>query len=72
MKSKNTVLKPPKVGDFLRSIDLFSREVHLRSNNKSNYTSSIGAIVSFAIISVLLIYSSNKFFIMKGHEDTVY
>ena len=72
MKSKDTASKQPKVIDFFQSIDLFSRHVHLRSNNKQSYTSSIGAIVSFLIMSVLLIYSSNKFFIMKDHEDTVY
>ena len=61
-----------QIGNFLKSFDLFGHNVQLQSNNKSYFTTSIGAIVSFAIIGVFLSYSTNKFGVMIDYGDTNY
>ena len=61
-----------KAGSFLKSIDLFGHNVQLQSNNKSYFTSTFGAILSFGILVLAIIYSTNKFRVLKDYGDTTY
>ena len=61
-----------RAGSFLKSIDLFGHSVELQSNNKSYFTSTFGAIISFGILVLSGIYATNKFRVLKDRGDTTY
>ena len=67
MKKTTTISK--SLSTF-KKLDMFSSDVSFRENGGDSFGSVFGACWSIVIIIVVLLYGSNKFFILKDHEDT--
>ena len=67
MKKATTISK--SLRDF-KKLDMFSSDVSFRENGGDSFGSVFGACWSMVIIIVVILYGTNKFFIMKDYADT--
>ena len=53
-----------------KKLDMFSSDVSFRENGGDSFGSIFGACWSIVIIIVVMLYGTNKFFIMYDYADT--
>ena len=53
-----------------KKLDMFSSDVSFRENRGDSFGSIFGACWSMVIMIVVLLYGTNKFFIMSDYADT--
>ena len=54
----------------VKQFDLFSETMSFNYRGQERYSTCLGSILSFLVYSLVLLYSSEKFFIMYNYEDT--
>ena len=61
-----------KIRSVFGGVDRFKTNVKFRENNKEEFSTCFGTLLSFFILFFVLLHGNNKFTVMKNREDTRY
>ena len=66
----STTKASSKLGDIIKSFDLFGEGVGFEIEGRATNTSYLGSLISLAIIVITFSYAASRFTVMSDYADT--